>query len=280
MGIREVASVNSDTSDGASVILFPQYEELKNEVQKLRTELSMLVLERDELKLIECRNIEMAYLLSLGGLEYKAYEIDCSIHRLKRKIELIQAKKNRQEKVVLADIEKVLDDEFADYKEKLNEQIDKMNAALERSKGTMLTDDETAELKKLYRSIVKALHPDLNPDLSDAQISLFHNAVYAYEHGDLNGIRVIAAMVSDPEPPKDDADSMKLLMKDKERLSTLMQNVKDDIAKIKASYPYTLKPYVQDEKKAAARKAELEGIIDQLNDALASYTAKLAEMMR
>lgn len=272
--------MNSDTSDGASVILFPQYEELKKEVQKLRAELSMFVLERDELKLIECRNIEMAYLLSLGGLEYKAYEIDCAIHRLKRKIELIQAKKNRQEKVVLTDIEKVLDDEFADYKEKLNEQIDKMNAALERSKGTMLTNDETAELKKLYRSIVKALHPDLNPDLSDAQVSLFHNAVYAYEHGDLNGIRVIAAMVADPEPPKDDDDSMKMLMKDKERLSTLMQNVKDDIAEIKAGYPYTLKPFVQDEKKAAARKAELEGIIDQLNDALVSYTTKLAEMIR
>ena len=240
----------------------------------------MLVLERDELKLVECKNIEMAYLLSLGGLEYQAYELQCSVLRLKRKIELIQAKKNRQEKVILADIEKVLDDEFADFQEKLNERIENMNAALERSKGTFLSDEETAELKKLYRGIVKALHPDLNPNLSDAQITLFQNAVQAYENGDLNSIRVISAMVTAPEPPKDDADGMKLLMKEKERLSALLRLVKENIEEIKGSYPYTLKAIVRDEKATAARKAELEQIIKEWNETLALYKAKVAEMTR
>ena len=272
--------MGDDTVCGESIILFPQYDELNKEVQKLRTELSMLVLERDELKLVECKNIEMAYLLSLGGLEYKAYEIQCSALRLKRKIELIQAKKNRQEKVILADIDKVLDDEFADFQEKLNERIENMNAALERSKGTFLSDEDTAELKKLYRGIVKALHPDLNPDLSDAQIALFHNAVQAYENGDLNSIRVIAAMVTAPEPPKDDVDGMKLLMKEKERLSALLRSVRESIEEIKNSYPYTLKAIVRDEKATAARKAELEQIIEEWNEAIALYKAKLEKMTR
>lgn len=131
--------MNDSITGGESVILFPQYEELKNEVQKLRTELSMLVLERDELQFVECKNIEMAYLLALGGLEYKAYETQCAVLRLKRKIELIQAKKNRQERIVPAEIERTLDDEFAEYQEKLNARIEDMNAALRRSKGTLLT---------------------------------------------------------------------------------------------------------------------------------------------
>ena len=75
----------------AGVILFPDFEKLKTEVDKLRSELQMLVLERDEILYVECRNIETAYLLAFGSLEYKAYEIQCAILRLKRKIEIIQA---------------------------------------------------------------------------------------------------------------------------------------------------------------------------------------------
>ena len=55
-----------------SVIYFPEFEQLKIEVEKLRTELSMLVQERDELLYVECKNIEMMYMLKLGALEYKA----------------------------------------------------------------------------------------------------------------------------------------------------------------------------------------------------------------
>lgn len=41
--------------------------------------------------LVECKNIETAYMLALGNLEYKAYELQCAVLRLKRKAELIRA---------------------------------------------------------------------------------------------------------------------------------------------------------------------------------------------
>lgn len=77
-----------------NIILFADFENLKNQVEKLRTELSMLVLEHDELQYMECPNIEMAYMLELGALEYRAYEAQCTALRLKRKLELLQAKRN------------------------------------------------------------------------------------------------------------------------------------------------------------------------------------------
>ena len=61
--------------EDSNIILFPDFEALKKEVEKLRTEISMLLLERDELKLVVCKNIETAYMLALGSLEYKAYEL-------------------------------------------------------------------------------------------------------------------------------------------------------------------------------------------------------------
>lgn len=265
---------------GNLIILHPDFVKLKADVDKLRTELSMHVLERDDLLYQECRNIEMAYMLSIGVLEYKAYEIECAVLRLKRKAELIQAKKNRQEKIVLSKIEDMLDFEFAEYQEKLNEQIDRMNAALERSHGKMLTKEESRELKKLYRAIVKALHPDLHPDLSDAQIQLFHNAVKSYEYGDLNGLRTIDAMVSQPVLTADKSDGLAILIKEKERLTKLLQNIKDRIAELMSTYPYTMKALLQNPEEVEERKAGLEEYIKQLNEALSAYTARIDEMLR
>lgn len=81
------------TSHNPTIIPFPDFQKLKEEIEKLRTELSILVLERDELRFVICKNIEMEYVLKIGGLEYQAYEAECTFLRLKRKVELIQAKR-------------------------------------------------------------------------------------------------------------------------------------------------------------------------------------------
>lgn len=272
--------VDKQTAENSNIILFPEYVTLKAEVEKLRTEMSMLLLERDELLFVECKNIEMAYMLALGNLEYKAYELHCAVLRLKRKIELIQTKKNRQEKVVLSTIEQTLDAEFAEYRALLDEQINKMNAALKRSQGEFLSDEETKELKKLYRSVVKALHPDLHPNVSEAQVSLFHSAVSAYENGDLNSLRIISSMVSEPVLLESKNDGMAVLTKEKERLTNLLQSIRGRIAEIKNEYPYTMKELIHNEEKIAEKKAELEDTISQLKEVLDIYKDKITEMLR
>ncbi|MBR4401529.1 MAG: hypothetical protein IKT09_07590 [Synergistes sp.] len=262
------------------VILFPDYEKMKSEVELLRTELSMLVLERDELLYVECRNIEMAYMLELGSLEYRAYEAQCTYLRLKRKAELIQAKKNRQEKIELLEIEKTLDIEFAEYQMKLNELIAKMNAALDRSSLRVLSSEETGELKRLYRRIVKALHPDLHPDIGEEKIKLFERAVRAYENGDLDSLRIIDAMVSEETVSETREDALKALVKEKTRLKKLIEGLKEVIQSIKDDYPYTLKEFVKDKEKMAAKKQELKEILEGYRQAADAYRSRIDEMIR
>lgn len=131
----------------AEIIIFPEYEKLNKEIKKLRTELSILFLERDELKLVICKNIEAEYMLRLGALECKFFEMQCAYQRIKRKAELIQARLNRQEKVDIKAIESTLDEEFAHFQQMLEEQIGKMNEAIERSQSAVLSQAETRELK-------------------------------------------------------------------------------------------------------------------------------------
>ena len=218
-----------EVSSSSNVIVFPDFEKLKSEVEKKRTELSMLLLERDELQFVICKNIETEYMLKLGSIEYKAYEAQCAALRLKRKIDLIQAKKNRQEKIIISAIEETLDEEFAEYQKQLDEQIDKVNAAIKRSKAEVLSDEENKELKKLYRKIAKALHPDINPDVSEAQVQLFDNAVSAYKSGDLGTLRIISEMVGNNPLPEQHKDAMTQLVEERERLEGLLESIRESI---------------------------------------------------
>ena len=270
---EENAKTTAEVSSSGNVIVFPDFEKLKSEVEKMRTELSMLLLERDELQFVICKNIETEYMLKLGSIEYKAYEAQCAALRLKRKIELIQAKKNRQEKVIISAIEETLDNEFAEYQKQLDEQIDKMNDALKRSKAEVLSDEDNKELKKLYRKIVKALHPDINPDVSEAQVQLFDNAVSAYKSGDLGTLRIIGEMVGNNPLPEQ-------LVEERERLQGLLKSIRDSIENIKSEYPYTMKDILEDTAKTEQKKQELEGILEQYNELISIYKAKIEEMLR
>lgn len=263
-----------------NVILFPDFEKLKNEVEKMRTELSTLLLERDELQFVICKNIETDYMLKIGSIEYQLYKAQCAALRLKRKIELIQIKKNRQEKIIISAIEETLDNELAEYQKQLDAQIAKMNEALKRSKAEILSDEDRKELKKLYRKIVKVLHPDINPDVSEVQVQLFDHAVFAYKNGDLRMLRMIGEMVINQSLPEQHTDAMAQLAKEKERLQRLIKSIRESIENIKSEYPYTMKEILEDTEKTQKKREEFESILEQYNEIILIYKAKIEEMLR
>lgn len=155
-----------------------------------------------------------------------------------------------------------------------------MNDALKRSKAEVLSDEDNKELKKLYRKIVKALHPDINPDVSEAQVQLFDNAVSAYKSGDLETLRIIGEMVGNNPLPEQHKDAMAQLVEERERLQGLLKSIRESIDNIKSEYPYTMKDILEDTERTKQKKQELENILEQYNELISIYKSRIEEMLR
>ena len=261
-----------------AVIESPEYRALREEIDKLQVELSMAILERDDLMFHQCKNIEAQYLLKFGELEYQVYELECRMRRTKRKLEMVIAKRNRQERINIAEIEEQLDAEFEAYKKQLNNMLGQMSEALKWREGEALSDEETKEIKALYRQIVKALHPDIQSENSDEQNELFLRAVIAYENADLEALRIIAGLIG-TSGEQDDYSSLEKL---EERISSLkkrLAEIQKAIERAKETYPYILKEFLEDDEKAEMKLKELTELKQAYEKQISHYEAELQKYL-
>jgi len=243
------------------IVINPEYAALLKKVQELRERLSVLLAEKDDLLCHVCENVEATYMVKIGVLEHKAFELQVKVLRLKRKITLIQAKINRQEKVSETEIETQLNAEYADYAEKLQEQMKAINAALHHGQLGGLSAEDSKELKTLYRQIVKKLHPDINPNQSETDKKLFLNALDAYKNSDLDTLRAISILKSDT-PDTITANAFDELNKQEELFDERCRSVSEEIDKIKQSFPYDQMAFLENEDAVKERTQELNKTIE------------------
>ena len=113
----------------SNIIIFPDYAKLKDEIAELKERFINAVNERDELTFVICPNIETKYELLFGDLEYKALNAEIAYRRIKRKAELVNARKNKGQRIKLSEIEMELDDECKAFADKLAEKLDNIERA-------------------------------------------------------------------------------------------------------------------------------------------------------
>ena len=242
----------------------PEYENLISSIQKLEEELSELVHDRDKLKYHICPMLQAEYMLKIGKFEYAVFEYQCKILRIKREIEIIQFFLNREQSYNIIEIEEQLDNEYQEYTEKLLEKQKEIeNARLISSNyGRSLTDEETAELKKLYTQIVKKLHPDINPDTTEEQHNSFIDAVNAYKKADLSELKMIYLLLEKTSDSETES-SMEKLYKRKESLLYEKDYLLNEVNKIKEEFPYNIRDLLQSEIKLQQKIDEMSQLLSE-----------------
>lgn len=265
-----------------------QIEKLKAEIAALREILTTLVIERDHLLGVTCPEIEAAYLRELGGLEVEVFYARYEARMLKRVMELMRASINRNEHFDAETVFKTVREEEAQYRAFCDELHKKAAAAAaaaelqkQRQNGTEETSQEAinkaALLKKLYRRIVKEMHPDLHPDQDEATRDLFKKANAAYEQGDLKTLQEIAAML-DGETPEDKEQLLASLKAERDQLLAMVKAIREEIDAIKHRYPYTKKAVLDDKERLTAEKARLQEELQREKQAAARYKRIIMEM--
>ena len=210
--------------------------------------------------------------MEFGSLEYKIYELDMEINRVKRKINMIQYKINHEKEIDLELIDEELDKEFEEYLEKLKELQDEIKYAFDKDLMTApLSEDDAKELKRLYKLIIKRLHPDLNKNLSENDMELFLTATEAYAQGNLKVIKSIYLLL---EENSDDA------FEDLKDIEALIKEINEKILKIKQDYPYNKKELIENEELIANYKTELNNLIELKEEDLDSYNKKLNQLIK
>lgn len=199
-----------------------------------------------------CPEIERKYVLEFGTYEYSLYKVELEIDKLKRKLKLIQIEINHENEIDLSRIEKKVSKEFEEYEKQLQDQIDEIKH-LENTEVEKLSKRDTKKLKQIYRMLIKRLHPDLNPNLSYLEVSLFIKATIAFKKGDLKELESVVAILPDENIEE---------ISEIDNLKELIKSYEDKIVKAKNEYPYNKKELLENRKSGNEYKEMLIELID------------------
>lgn len=249
-----------------NIILNPEFENLVKEIEELKIQIANLIEERDQLFYHDCKLIKAEYMSKIGVLEYKVYEFQMKYLRLKRKLELYQVYINRQELPNETEIENQLEAEYQEYEQKIKDMYEDVQNSLASLTGKILSEEDSAEVKKLYRILIKKLHPDLNPNYNEETKQLFLKLEYAYQNGDLKTLQNILLLIEDINPNKNELEIGELeeLKNKKKKLLVFIEDLYSAIDKIKNSFPYNQIKFIKDKKQITIKQKELNATLDDL----------------
>jgi hypothetical protein len=252
-------------------------EELLKQYDLLRTEYVKLLNDKDVLLQWGKPQLEALYNTRIGYLQIEKLQLQLRIKALKRKLELVRAAINQNENVEITEIELQVASELAEVEFRIMNEV----AKLENSKNLLShleSPQRSAELRNLYKQFAKQLHPDVNENLSEEQINLWHLVKDAYESGDLEKLKAMQ-VVYEKELT---AAGNKIAELTEEEISLRMEVLKEgikvlneQITQIRSEFPFTMEQQIKDEewvsKQSEELKMELKKLSEYENELILEY---------
>ena len=138
------------------------------------------------------------------------------------------------------------------------------------------------KIKRLYRKIVKRLHPDVHPNLTEHEKELWNRAVKAQQEGDLGALERIWDELSGMDAPEDVYDDSQegrqQLRELLEKLKIRLQLLELEIEHIKTEFPYKLKSFLEDLVAVEEVRRGIQSKIDHVREMIRQLEAFIQEL--
>lgn len=207
------------------MIELPRVKELKASIAALRQSVAEGICTIEYLLHVKGQEIEMADRLAFYDQEIDILEARCRILVLARERARILAGKTTAGKIAEAQ----MDEELA----RLEGELARKKILLAEARAWKAWPAaKEKELNGLMILLIKALHPDLNPEHGDE--ALMEKAAAAFRAGDEKALRKLA-----DEAERDEGDSLLgSLLEEEARLKNLRERYADGIAAIRQRPPF------------------------------------------
>ena len=127
----------------------------------------------------------------------------------------------------------------------------------------LLSEEEAKELKQLYRLLVKRLHPDWNPDLTQEERDLFVRVQAAYNTANLQELRNILLMIEAKEPIMLREETIDNEITHYEKS---VDDLKKRIEELEKTFPFTMREILSNEEEIRKQKDEIKANITKLQE--------------
>ena len=241
------------------------------EYEKLKNQLTDLVYEYEDLRNHICPNIEREYLINFGIYEYELYKKELELNKLKLKLKLLQIEINHENELDLVEIDEKVLKKYKEYEMNLKSSMDELENLIKNKDNYFdLSDEDAKELKRLYKLLIKRLHPDLNSNQEEFKKELFIKVTNAYKNGDLDELKALYNML--PSGEIEEKSSL-------DELRDLIHSFELKIQNIKEEYPYNKIDLLSDNEKMDEYKKGLQEMIDSCNEEIVIYNERIEEII-
>ena len=220
-------------------------------------------------------NIETQYMMLVGQYEIHAMRLEIEVKRWKRRITLRQQYVNRGEKPDMVAIEAQLDEEFDEWRKKLEGAVEKIKDSKLLWDMEKLSDEDTSAIRCDYLKAVKKLHPDLNLDLSEAAVSLWNKVQDAYAKKDWRRLKFLVSLVDEVVAGQDTFDEtpegLEKMRAACARLEEKEHEVSRQIAELKAHAPFTYLVLLEDKDLLKQKQDDLKAKIADMEAVIEKY---------
>lgn len=242
----------------------PEYQRLREQYETLAAAYTALVSQYQEMTDHEAPHLSALYMHYFGKLLYTQLRLVLSLETLRLRRSLLQAYINRDEAPNIAEIDKQMAQQRLEFHRLLEEKLAQLKAAQEYWDRPHLSPEETKEIKEIYKTLVKRLHPDLNPHYTEEDKRLFLITVKAYKMGDLPQLRAVLALLNKEKRTEELPSDPEALSAEIAKLREKKSFLELRIANRSESFPFDHKELLSSPVKILEKQAELEAIIQEL----------------